>query len=546
MYGIDFGTSTSLASESRDLGSRIVPLGSTTPWLPSVLGRDLSTWTVGESALRLAEHQILRSVKRGITDGRQSVPVHNGREWIQIEVDDAIRRFLAHLAERAADQFVTISDALSVRLGCPAMWDGRQRARLANIASDAGFGVGSGTLVDEPIAAGVAWIMSERERGRSVVGKLLIVDIGGGTLDTAVLDVEAPANSRVAPAISVQAADGDQNAGDCYDMAIAKDLALELESRFGVAVGLADARDDDAGWLLRAARQVKLDLTAREFGIAQVELSTGRYPIEYSRDRMAEAVAPLLHAMLRRIWTTLRAALMTQVAGSHDQRSMRPSDARRLEPSELAAGVDYVLLAGGMAQSPVVVDALGEWFPTDRIYSGAHGASPTELVALGLADADVFERMNLHRPGFDFSIEWLSAEGSESIPVYGAYTPLYDQQQVWIRDTTKHLWSASGRLPSRGSGYLVVRSMTGDLIRFRLDGEVSDALRFEFGSSAAIVSIEPNGRLFYRDGSGHERTFRIAQWPVIRGTGNEVVRLERAEGEAGMLSSLVWHQLPYD
>ena len=115
------------------------------------------------------------------------------------------------------------------RLGCPAMWDGAQRRRLIENALRAGIAVGDNTLIDEPIAAGVAWIVHRTERmNQSVQGKLLVFDMGGGTLDLAVLDVNA--SSGDVPEIHVQAATGMGRAGDALDRAIVSDLRQQLET----------------------------------------------------------------------------------------------------------------------------------------------------------------------------------------------------------------------------------------------------------------------------------------------------------------------------
>jgi molecular chaperone DnaK (HSP70) len=70
------------------------------------------------------------------------------------------------------------------------MWDGPQLKRLLDLAEKAALPVDSSTLVDEPIAAGVAWV-SHRflAYGERPEGRLLVFDMGGGTLDIAVLDV---------------------------------------------------------------------------------------------------------------------------------------------------------------------------------------------------------------------------------------------------------------------------------------------------------------------------------------------------------------------
>ena len=90
--------------------------------------------------------------------------------------------------------------------------------------------------------------------GRDVVGKLLVVDMGGGTLDVALLDIHAELG--LDPEISVLSSWGVDEAGDALDDAVAADLQTEDLADLGVDV---DALAPGA--VLQAAREAKLHLT---------------------------------------------------------------------------------------------------------------------------------------------------------------------------------------------------------------------------------------------------------------------------------------------
>ena len=538
--GLDFGTSTSVLAESSVLGPRVIPLGLSHRWIPSILGRDESGWLVGDDAASLTERQILRSAKRAITEGANELRLPGSDE--AIDANFAITSILSNLRRVAADNFVDLTEPGALRLGCPASWDGPKRLRLLTLVHEAGIQVDDSALIDEPIAAGVAWVESQWARDNNVEGKVLVIDIGGGTLDVAVLKVEALQGGTSRPSVTVQSCDGLDEAGDRFDATIAKAIANDLDEA-GFAVD-ADERSEDFGWLLRAAREAKEELTDHEFLHKRVDLPRGSRTIEFSRDRLADEIAPQLDRAMGLVWACLRAALMTELAASRGRRgALDPMAARRIEPDHLARDVDYVLIAGGMAQSPVLIEYFARYFPHDRIHGGVRDVSATELIAAGLANTAEFDRLNLHRPGVTFTLEWPEAREV----VYEAYKPMYDQFEVYYRNSTVYRWKPSAALPTRGEAFFTARAVGGEPIEFRIDGEVVPALKFGFGHSVTpVIRIEPSGRIVMTDGRGVQRDFRVQQWPVLRGRHTGAIEIERGEDENNSLANLVWHQLPYD
>jgi molecular chaperone DnaK (HSP70) len=68
---------------------------------------------------------------------------------------------------------------------------------LLAIARRAGLPVAEAALVDEPVAAGIAWLTYRfLAHGERPTGSLLVFDMGGGTLDVAVLSVAGWAQPR--------------------------------------------------------------------------------------------------------------------------------------------------------------------------------------------------------------------------------------------------------------------------------------------------------------------------------------------------------------
>lgn len=563
MKGLDFGTSTSLISESGPARTAVTPIGLAEKWLPSLLAREGSRWAAGDAATAFPEEQIIRSAKRAITRRQSIFTVSDGRTEIEVDADEVIREILRELVDVAEDAYVSLNDETEVRLGCPAMWEGDQRRRLIRLAKEAGISVSESTVIDEPIAAGIAWINQRTRRGEHVRGKLLVFDMGGGTLDVAVLHVDGrptePGQKRVPPVISVQSSIGVDEAGDALDDAMEVDFVGRL-AELGFDVDRHPAREELIGWLRRAARTAKVELSVAEettvvVGHPSIEIPT--FP--YSRQELETAFAPQLERAVGVVFLALRAALMSQVKSPLDQRAMAPDVSRSLPDTTLAAAVDYVVLAGGMAKIPAVRERFGELCGGDRIWVGADegparsGVDSTDMIALGLSYHEDSDRMNLHRPGFDFVLEWIDRDTGESREevVYRAYTPLYTRFDVYYQNSTKYRWrrDSSTPLPTRGEALLSVRSLTGERLDFSYNGQRLPGIRMEFGSRDFIVTLEPNGRVFWCDGGGREGAVRVAQWPVIRGRKQESIAIEDlpAEEDSGWsVESLPWHLKPYD
>ncbi|MBN6052833.1 Hsp70 family protein, partial [Nonomuraea sp. RK-328] len=228
--GIDFGTSTSLvADQVGRLPLEIVPIGHSTTWLPSVAAVTGSALLVGEEAEDQPANRIIRSAKRAITENRTTLRVGD----TEVDADKVIVALMGEIARRSEAAGQPLSEAGEVRLGCPAMWTGDQRERLLKLAAEAGLPVTGSSLIDEPIAAGVAWATHRfYQPGKRPRGKLLVFDMGGGTLDIAVLDIAGQAQ----PVISVLSALGNAEAGDTLDRAIVAQLTAMLADR-GIVVG---------------------------------------------------------------------------------------------------------------------------------------------------------------------------------------------------------------------------------------------------------------------------------------------------------------------
>lgn len=532
--GIDFGTTTTLLAEGRAGRQPVVfPVGSRgTTWLPSLVGiADDGSLHVGESASDLPADKVRRSIKRAITRNLESVEIGQAT----LLVDDGIRALLAELASRSRDD-VDLPPG-SVRLGCPAMWTGRQRKRLLDVARSSGLPVDDHTLVDEPVAAGVAWVNHRMAAsGQGVRGKLLVFDMGGGTLDVALLDVHADLGR--APEISVLSSWGLDEAGDALDLALVEEVKEQLLGH-GVDLDALTAYPGLDAVVRESAREAKERLSTAQDTPFAVRYPGLRLPsVELSRERLEEAFTPQLARARELVWAVLRGAQVTH------EMVKSPAEIRATPISSLSAEVDHVLLAGGMSRVPAVAKLLGGMFPTAEISSDA-GVPSDEAIVAGLAETLAYDRINLHRPPFHFILEYESTAAQVShVPVYEAHAPFYPPFMAMQRSALYFEWRGDARLPRSGHGYLRVFTAAGNAVRISLDGQEEYGLRMNFGSKAPAVLIYPNGRVLIVDGKGHRTEFTVPRWPVIRGKDHAILYVKKKQDARGPDLGRPWMRDP--
>lgn len=528
--GIDFGTSTSLVAEGVPLQpARVTPLGRTTSAMPSWVGIQGDSLVVGEQAQDLPLNLVARSVKRAITRHWSTVTLE-ADESRAIDADEAIIAVLREIGQRARARGVLLTED-SIRLGCPAMWTANQRSRLLRLAQAASIPVADHTLVDEPIAAGVAWVTSRvLDHNDRLKGRLLVFDMGGGTLDVALLEVEASPNRT--SEISVLASAGVDKAGDELDSAIMSDLVNHL--------GEYDVRGVEYDSLLAAvvlheARRAKEMLSSSLEVVVAPRHPTLRLPqLTYTREQLEVAFATQLNEAEELVWAVIRESQMTHELGDN------PIDARKKTPEQLAPEVTYVLLVGGMSRIPAIVSRLGKMFPGADIYDHA-GVSPEEAIVAGLSETTTYDRLNLHRPGFDFVLEWSGQPGRRVL--YEAYTPLYQPWEAMQRSKLYYEQVVPAReLPSSGEGILRIRSAGGANVDLRIDGTIASGLAVAFGRNGVSFRIYPNGHIVVTDGSGRRQQLRVSRWPVLRSTEHAMLIASRIGGDLRPLPELPWWQ----
>jgi molecular chaperone DnaK len=253
-YGIDFGTTNSIAAVCSDGRTRPLVDPATQGPTPSVVWYSGDGVVVGKEAKRhriSAEHAgttCFRSIKRQLGQDREMAVL--GRTRPAWAVASEIFQFLRQQARSAHGE-----DIGQAVVTVPVTFDGRARADVRAAAQSAGIHVQS--FIHEPFAALVGYLAREsghdlRSAGRRTV---LVFDWGGGTLDVTVVRV------RDGKVWELSADGLRDRAGDRFDNLL-RDHSIErfgdLHSIGSGSINLAPATEDR---LIETCEARKIDLS---------------------------------------------------------------------------------------------------------------------------------------------------------------------------------------------------------------------------------------------------------------------------------------------
>jgi Hsp70 protein len=324
---IDFGASLSRAAV-RHADGRVEPIevdGATV--MPSGVWADaagtLSAGLPAQRQARLSPERWERAPKRSL--GQPSMLLGG----LEVDVPTTVAAVLTRLTSDAVKRRGAPRE---VRLTCSALWDAEHRQALLSAAALAGLGSADGEvqLVDAPTAVG-AYLA---ERGLlAPAGKVALFDLGGGGLETAVLE-------STAEGIVVRSLGGIPGlGGEFFDDLIYREVAAQALTGWDAELAGRLWEPPDPAWrraaegLFREVRRAKEDLSRYQ----TVHLDTG----------------PLIDTPLTLDRTEVEALLRPQILRS----------ARELAATIELAGLrprllDAIYLIGGGSRMPLVERAI--------------------------------------------------------------------------------------------------------------------------------------------------------------------------------------------
>jgi molecular chaperone DnaK (HSP70) len=323
IVGIDLGTTNSEIAVVRDGRVEVIPISGATRILPSVVGiGDDGALLVGEAARnQYAVHpeRTVRSIKRRMgEDTRVSMA---GKDYAPQEISAMILHRLksvaqAHLGFEVSKAVITV----------PAFFSDAQRQATREAGQIAGLEVVR--IINEPTAAALAY--ESRHQGAR---KALVYDLGGGTFDVSVVNLEGDV-------VEVLASHGNNHlGGDDFDRKLVDHALTHLKQTHDIDASTSPAV---MARLQRAAETAKIALSDRPFATMSEEflLEHQGVPLhlalEVSREEYEAMIEPYIAETLNAVHVALSGA--------------------NLSVSE----IDEILLVGGATRTPLVARRLEE------------------------------------------------------------------------------------------------------------------------------------------------------------------------------------------
>ena len=424
---LDFGTSTTLVAVK--IGSaepRLIPLEDGSPELPSYLATSSDgEFLYGSAAVNAQSH--VHSLKLLLRENRVIEDLgFDAERAAHILIDEAVRRALARLRAEGTlrDEVGTLTVAMNV--GCTPAFNLAQRLRLRDICLDLGMQVRLINLVEEPVAAAF-------EIGRAGVatsGRAMIIDIGGGTLDVAVMRIGTTGADFV-----VFATSGTELGGDRFTNVIVEYLKLQLASARGVPVDGLRLTPEDRSALWNRAELAKLSLSTREAAVVALpggaEVTVTREWFRHASALLVEQIAGFVTGVYRQARLTLdRGELGDPQPGgvtvSLDEDG-NFQDVRGLRlGSDGQEHLDHVFLVGGASRMPAIRDRFGNELRSRMLDPAVFGIDPVHAVVLGLGRHEQLDRLELRYPNWQVVAVLASPDGRGSeIQLYEPFAPTF-------------------------------------------------------------------------------------------------------------------------
>lgn len=216
ILGIDLGTTNSVVSVIENGTPKILenPNGKRTT--PSVVAFKNGGTIIGESAKRQLESNkdSVASIKR-LMGTSQTVHLNN-KDYKPEEISAMILSYMKDYADKKLGQPVK-----KAVITVPAYFDNAQREATKNAGIIAGLDVVR--IINEPTAAALAFGLNKDKNENQ---KILVFDLGGGTFDVSLLEMESGTFEVLATA-------GDNHlGGDDWDHEIVKWMVEQIKSKY--------------------------------------------------------------------------------------------------------------------------------------------------------------------------------------------------------------------------------------------------------------------------------------------------------------------------
>jgi len=344
IIGIDLGTTNSCVAVYEGGEATVIVNSEGGRTTPSVVAFSKNgERLVGETAKRQAvtnSERTIISIKRKMgSDYRVNI---DGKKYPPQEISSMILQKLkadaeSFLGEKVTDAVITV----------PAYFSDAQRQATKDAGAIAGLNVRR--IINEPTAAALAYGIDKEEPQ-----KVMVYDLGGGTFDVSILDINADV-------IQVLATSGNNRlGGDDFDQCITDYLVQEFKREQHIDL----SKDATAMYRVReAAEKAKIELSGLMSANVNLPFLTA------DRNGPKHMDITLSRAKFDDLTRHLVDATMEPVQQAMADSGLRPSD------------LSKVLMVGGSSRIPAVQEAIKRFTGKDPF----RGVNPDECVALGAA-----------------------------------------------------------------------------------------------------------------------------------------------------------------
>ena len=368
IVGIDLGTTNSVVALMEGKEAKVIPNKHGSNLTPSVVGfTESGERLVGQLAKRQAivnPRNTVYSIKRFMGRRRSEVGreekmfpyevVGTPDEPARVKIRDRVytpqeisAMVLSDLKE-TAETYIgeKVNEAV---ITCPAYFNDSQRQATKEAGRIAGLEVK--LVFNEPTAAALAYGLDKKRS----VHKIAVYDLGGGTFDISILEVDNEV-------IQVLSTNGNtQLGGDDFDHRIVNYVCDEFRKQHGI-----DLRKDPMAHqrLREACEKAKCELSSMqetELNLPFIAQDSSKQPI---------------HLTMR-----LTRAKLEQLIGDLIESSLKPVE-NALNDAKLKTNqIDEVVLVGGSTRIPMVQKLVKDYFHREPNRS----VNPDEVVAVGAA-----------------------------------------------------------------------------------------------------------------------------------------------------------------
>ena len=344
LIGIDLGTTNSCVAVMEGGDVVVIPNAEGGRTTPSVVGfSKTGERFVGQTAKRQAvanPDRTISSIKREM--GTDYTVKIDGKRYTPQEISAMILQKLKKDAEDYLGQPVD-----SAVITVPAYFTDSQRQATKDAGKIAGLEVQR--IINEPTAAALAYGVD-----KEAPQKIMVYDLGGGTFDVSVLDIDGGV-------IEVLATAGNNRlGGDDFDACVVDYLLSQFKKESHM-----DIRKDAAAMqrVREAAEKAKIELSG---------LSSTTVNLPYL------AVGPQGPVHMD---VTLTRAKFNELTGHLVEKTMGPMQQALSDAGIKSADLGKVLMVGGSSRIPAVRDAVKRFTGKEPF----QGINPDECVAMGAA-----------------------------------------------------------------------------------------------------------------------------------------------------------------